>query len=328
MRVAGAEYSGREARARHGGTERDSKMDSGFPRGRWSCPDGDILVCEIAAGQIARIAPDGARTVVAARTGGGPNGAALGPDGRLWVCNNGGMEWFDRGGKLFPIGCARDYAGGSIQRIDLETGAVETVWRDCEGEPLKGPNDLVFDRTGGLWFTDNGKERGRVRDVTGLFYAPAGGGPVREAVWPLHAPNGVGLSPEEDRVYVAETETARLIAFDLEAPGVIAGSGGRTVRGHRGRCLHGAPGLQFFDSLAVEADGRICVATIHNGGITVIPPGRRRGGACADAGPGDHQHRLRRARSCAPPIVTLSMSGRLVSTEWARPGLPLNFLNR
>ena len=66
----------------------------------------------------------------------------------LWVCNNGGMEWFDRGGKLFPIGCARDYEGGSIQRVDLETGAVETVWRNCGGEPLKGPNDLVFDRDG------------------------------------------------------------------------------------------------------------------------------------------------------------------------------------
>ena len=305
-----------------------SEIASGlrFPEGPVVLPGGDILVCEIAAGRITRIASDGARSVVA-RTGGGPNGAALGPDGRLWVCNNGGMEWFDRDGKLFPIGCARDYEGGSIQRVDLETGAVETVWRDCGGEPLKGPNDLVFDRTGGLWFTDNGKDRGRLRDVTGLFYAPADGGPVREAVWPLHAPNGVGLSPEEDRVYVAETETARLIAFDLEAPGVIAGSGGRTVRGHRGRCLHGAPGLQFFDSLAVDADGRICVATIHNGGITVIPPD---GGAAehvpmpdpvttniAFGGPD-----LRTA------CITLSMSGRLVSTEWDRPGLPLNFLNR
>ena len=297
-----------------------------FPEGPVALPGGDVLVCEIAAGRITRIAPDGARTV-AAETGGGPNGAALGPDGRLWVCNNGGMEWYDRDGRLFPTGCARDYEGGSIQRIDLETGAVETVWRDCGGEPLKGPNDLVFDRTGGLWFTDNGKERGRVRDVTGLFYAPADGGPVREAVWPLHAPNGVGLSPEEDRVYVAETETARLIAFDLEAPGVIAGSGGKRVRGHRGRCLHGAPGLQFFDSLAVEADGRICVATIHNGGVTVIPPD---GGAAAHVPMPDPVTtniafggpELRTA------FITLSMSGRLVSAPWPRPGLPLNFLNR
>jgi len=297
-----------------------------FPEGPVALPGGDVLVCEIAAGRITRISPDGARTV-AAETGGGPNGAALGPDGRLWVCNNGGMEWYDRDGKLFPIGCAHDYEGGSIQRVDLETGEVQTVWRDCGGELLKGPNDLVFDRTGGLWFTDHGKERGRVRDVTGLFYAPADGNAVREVVWPLHGPNGVGLSPEEDRVYVAETEAARLIAFDLEAPGVIAGSGGKRVRGHRGRCLHGAPGLQFFDSLAVEADGRICVATIHNGGITVIPPD---GGAAehvampdpvttniAFGGPG-----LRTA------FVTLSMSGRLVSVPWARPGLPLNFLNR
>ena len=297
-----------------------------FPEGPVALPGGDVLVCEIAAGHVTRIAPDGARTV-AAETGGGPNGVALGPDGMLWVCNNGGMEWFDRDGRIFPIGCARDYEGGSIQRVDLETGTVETVWRDCEGEPLKGPNDLVFDRTGGLWFTDNGKERGRVRDVTGLFYAPADGGPVREAVWPLNAPNGVGLSPEEDRVYVAETQTARLIAFDLEAPGVIAGSGGKCVRGHRGRCLHGAPGLQYFDSLAVEADGRICVATIQNGGITVISP---------DGGAAEHvpmpdpvtTNIAFGGEGLRTAYITLSMSGRLVSLPWDRPGLPLNFLNR
>ncbi len=296
-----------------------------FPEGPVVLPGGDVLVCEIAAGRITRIAPDGARTV-AAKTGGGPNGAALGPDGKLWVCNNGGFEWFDRDGKIFPLGCARGYEGGSIQRVDLETGAVETVWRDCEGEPLKGPNDLVFDRTGGLWFTDHGKERGRVRDVTGLFYAPAGGGPVREVVWPLHGPNGVGLSPEEDRVYVAETESARLIAFDLEAPGVIAGSGGRRVRGHRGRCLHGAPGLQYFDSLAVEADGRICVATIHNGGVTVIPPD---GGAAAHVPMPDPvtTNIAFGGAGLSTAFVTLSMSGRLVSMPWPRPGLPLNFLN-
>ena len=297
-----------------------------FPEGPVALPGGDVLVCEIAAGRITHISPEGARTV-AAETGGGPNGAALGPDGRLWVCNNGGMEWYDRDGKLFPIGCARDYEGGSIQCVDLETGNVETVWRDCGGEPLKGPNDLVFDRTGGLWFTDHGKERGRVRDVTGLFYAPADGSAVREVVWPLHGPNGVGLSPEEDRVYVAETEAARLIAFDLEAPGVIAGSGGKRVRGHRGRCLHGAPGLQFFDSLAVEADGRICVATIHNGGITVIPP---------DGGTAEHvampdpvtTNIAFGGPGLGTAFITLSMSGRLVSVPWDRPGLPLNFLNR
>ena len=80
-----------------------SEIASGlrFPEGPVALPGGDILVCEIAAGRIARIAPDGARSV-AAETGGGPNGAALGPDGRLWVCNNGGMEWYDRDGKLFP----------------------------------------------------------------------------------------------------------------------------------------------------------------------------------------------------------------------------------
>ncbi len=297
-----------------------------FPEGPVALPSGDVLVCEIAAGRIARIRPDGARSVVA-ETGGGPNGAALGPDGKLWVCNNGGLAWHERDGRLFPIGAASDDAGGSIQRVDLETGAVETVWRDCEGEPLRAPNDLVFDRTGGFWFTDHGKQRGRGRDVTGLFYAPADGGPLREAVWPLHGPNGVGLSPAEDRLYVAETEAARLLAFELEAPGVIAGSGGRRIRGHRARCLHGAPGLQYFDSLAVDAEGRICVATIHNGGITIIEP---EDGAARHAPTPDPvtTNIAFGGEGLRTAYITLSMTGRLAATPWETPGLPLNFLNR
>ena len=294
-----------------------------FPEGPVALPNGDVLVVEIAAGRLTRISPEGGRTVVA-ETGGGPNGAAVGPDGRVYVCNNGGFEWHDRDGRLFPLGRARDYAGGAIQRIDLATGAVETLYTECDGEPLKGPNDIVFDAQGGFWFTDHGKEHGRLRDVTGLFHATPDGASIREVVWPLHGPNGVGLSPGEDVVYVAETESARIIAFDLESPGVVAGSGGRRIRGHRGRCVYGAPGRQYFDSLAVDADGNVCVATIRNGGITIVPPSGEgvRHVAMPDpittniafGGPD-----LRTA------FVTLSMSGRLVAADWERPGLGLNF---
>ena len=52
-----------------------------------------------------------------------------------------------------------EYIGGSIQRVDLATGKVETLFDTCGERPLKGPNDLVFDRHGGLWFTDLGKRR-------------------------------------------------------------------------------------------------------------------------------------------------------------------------
>ena len=56
------------------------------------------------------------------RDGSSPNGASVGPDGKVYVCNNGGFEWRERGGLTLPGNQAADYTGGSIQRVDLETG--------------------------------------------------------------------------------------------------------------------------------------------------------------------------------------------------------------
>ena len=57
-----------------------------FPEGPVALDDGSVLLVEIAAGTLTRIAADGTKTV-AARPGGGPNGAAIGPDGRGYVAN-------------------------------------------------------------------------------------------------------------------------------------------------------------------------------------------------------------------------------------------------
>jgi hypothetical protein len=71
--------------------------------------------------------------------GGGPNGAAIGPDGHCYVCNNGGFEWIESQGRTYPGAQPDDYQGGSIQRVNLETGQVQTLYTHCDDEPLKGP---------------------------------------------------------------------------------------------------------------------------------------------------------------------------------------------
>ena len=118
--------------------------------------DGTLLVVEIARGTLTRIATDGAKSVVA-DVGGGPNGAAIGPDGRCYVCNNGGLTFFEHAGRLLPGSLARDYSGGWIDAVDLETGRIERLYDECGGQPLNAPNDIVFDGAGGFWFTDLGK---------------------------------------------------------------------------------------------------------------------------------------------------------------------------
>ena len=159
---------------------------------------------------------------------------------------------------------------------------------------MKGPNDLVFDRQGGLWFTDLGKRRARDMDVGAVYYMKPGATEVTEQVFGMLPANGIGLSPDENTVYVAETPTARLWAFDLSAPGEVKP---RDViyRGERGKPIAGLGGYQMFDSLAVEASGNVCVATLISGCISVIAPDGTHRRAGADRRPRHHQHRVRRA---------------------------------
>ncbi len=295
-----------------------------FPEGPVASPEGSIVLAEIAAGRVTRIALDGAKSLVA-DTGGGPNGLALGPDGFLYLCNNGGCRWREWRGMMLPAGTPDEYVTGSIDRIDPATGSFETLYTMGMGAdgavPLQGPNDIVFDRHGGFWFTDNGKAQPRSKSICGVFYARTDGTLCREVIFPLDGPNGIGLSPDGRTLYVSETPPARLWAFDVVGPGEVALQPG--LRGMSGRCLYRAPGLALFDSLAVEANGNIAVATIGGGGITVIDPAGELVEFVATDDPfttnicwgGDD---LRTA------YVTLGGTGRLVKRRWARPGLRLD----
>lgn len=293
----------------------------GFPEGPVALPDGSVLVVEIEQGRLTRIFPDGQR-VTAAETGGGPNGAAVGPDGAIYVCNNGGFAWLRHDGLVRPGGQSADYRGGSIQRVDLRTGAVTTLYTECNGHPLHGPNDLVFDRAGGFYFTANGKRREREVDRGGIYYARPDGSSIREVVFPLPFPNGIGLSPDERTLYVAETETGRLWRYGIRAPGEVEHLAYPSPSG--GAYVWGSGAYQRLDSLKVEADGRIVVATLIRGGLTSVRPD----------GSGEEYHQLPDrsttnlcfgGHDMRTAFVTLSATGQLVKMRWPRAGLKLNF---
>lgn len=241
-----------------------------FPEGPVAMHDGSVLVVEIAAGRLSRVLPDG-RVETVAQLGGGPNGAALGPDGRCYVCNNGGFAWSERDGLLSPCGTAPDYIGGRIEVVDLRTGAATVLYGPVGPKGrLNGPNDLAFDAHGGFWFTDHGHTHRDSRDRGALYYARADGSSIERVVFPLEMPNGVALSPDGSELYVAETVTARLWAFRLTGPGRLDASS-RNLLGNPGRLVLGRGGFHLFDSIAVDAAGRIHVATIP-GEITVVEP--------------------------------------------------------
>jgi gluconolactonase len=292
-----------------------------FPEGPVAMDDGSIILVEIAAGRITRVQPDGTKETVA-EPGGGPNGLAIGPDGKLYVCNNGGFNYLDNNGMLVPNGIADDYSGGRIERIDLETGEVETLYKSGDfGCVLRGPNDIVFDAHGGFWFTDHGKVdyAKRCHDIVGIFYAKADGSHLEEVIFPSNNPNGVGLSPDGKALYAAETYTCRLMMFNITEPGKVAPDAGP---GGPGIPLYRPAGYKFFDSLGMEECGNICVATIGECGISVISPA----GELVEFVATDDIFTTNICWGGADmrtAYICLSGTGRLVKMEWPRPGLRL-----
>ena len=101
-----------------------------------------------------------------------------------------------------------------------------------------------------------------------IYYAQPDGSSIREVVFPSDSPNGIGLSPDGTRLYAAETHTGRLYAWNVTEPGEVE----RNTAGATGTVLCGLPGMQLFDSLGVDSDGNIVVATLVTGGLTVISP--------------------------------------------------------
>jgi len=295
-----------------------------FPEGPVAMDDGSVLLVEIARGTLSRVMPDG-RVAVVADLGGGPNGAAIGPDGAVYVCNNGGFRWHTELDCCHrPIGQAQDYSGGRIERVDLNTGRFERLYDTVDGLGLRGPNDIVFDAHGGFYFTDLGKVRDTELDRGGVFYGQPDGSAASVIARPVMTPNGIALSPDGCTLYYAETEGARVWAFDITAPGQVRKHAWPSPNG--ARMVTASPGghWQRFDSMAVDALGNLCVATLMHGGISIVSPD----GSMTSHVPLPDRFTTNicfGGRDRRTAYVTLSGSGRLIAIDdWPVPGLKLN----
>jgi gluconolactonase len=282
-----------------------------FPEGPIAMADGSVVLVEVQGQRLTRVRLDGRKEVLA-ETGGGPNGAAVGPDGAIWIANNGGAFFYPD-----------SYTGGYVQRYDLSSGELATVYEACDGQRLIAPNDLVFDAQGGLWFTDHGRPTAEGRIYGAVCHAAADGSVVTRQRPRLCSPNGIGLSPDERTLYVADTELGRLWAFEVTAPGVLAPQVGHFAVGRVVCALQ--DGLSL-DSLAVEAGGKVCAAAIGQtgGGIAVFDPAassaelvRIDEPICTNICFGGPDMR--------DAWITGSGTGRLYRCRWPRPGLKPNF---
>jgi gluconolactonase len=294
-----------------------------FPEGPLVTGDGGVIVSEMAAGQVTRVRPDGTTEIVA-RTGGGPNGLGRLPDGRLVVCQGGGSRWrsrpwpFDLPGSVdleLPAGPSDDALTPQVQTIAAD-GTVSTLTRSFIGvdgveRPLGRPSDLCVDGAGGFWMTDGGASHGRDRALTGMLYGAPGlepGTPLQEVLYPLEMPNGVTLSPDGTRLYATETRTRRVWEFTLGPRGVI-----ESARGFATVPSGGPMNFGGADGLCVDDKGRVVVATLGTGGVTVFSPD----GQIAGAHVLDDRMTTNAAfdMSNRSLVVTLATTGKVVTID-------------
>jgi gluconolactonase len=293
------------------------------PEGPVAMSDGSVLFVEIAGQRLSKVDKDGARSVIAELPG-GPNGAARGPDGSIYVCNAGHGGLRMTGASDEELAATGLVAG--IQKVDPVTGHAEFLYTECDGVPLSSPNDIVFDVTGNFWFTDFWGDA--------IYYAAPDGSRITRALDRIPNPNGIALSPGGDVLYWAQTFTRQVMRRRLSGPGQIIPSPGFGVRDLRRfgdidpyALLAGLPGAQELDSMAVDSAGTVCVGTLIEPGVTAISPD----GAVHRYTLPEHATDLVVTNIAfgGPDLtiafITLANTGRLISARWPRPGLRLEF---
>jgi len=215
-------------------------------------PSNAILRWKAGEGLTTYLSPSG-YTGAAPFTGREPgsNGLAFDSQGRLTFCQHG-----DR------------------RIVRLEKGGTLTVLADrYDGKRLNSPNDLTFKSNGDIYFTDPpfglpGAFGDPARDLSFQgVYRISRDGTLSLLTSEVRAPNGIGFSPDEKTLYVANADPARPVwfAFDVKPDGTL----GPARVFHDGSAWAAAgPGVP--DSLKVDVHGNVWAAAPR--GIYVFAP--------------------------------------------------------
>ena len=220
-----------------------------FPEGPVWLGTRRVAFTEI-RGQCVSLWHDGTLARVA-RTGGGANGATLGPDGALYVANNGGLSLGHDGRWTAP-----DAIPGRIQRVTL-AGEVSDVAVRLPGAPPNRPNDLCFGPDGLLYYTDPHNWEDLEHLGLGRVGRTTLDGRV-ELVAEIPAfPNGIAFGPD-DRLYVAQSVTQKILVMDAK-PGATPAVYATLPRG-------------YPDGFCFDASGRLYAAGSLGDVVLVFEP--------------------------------------------------------
>lgn len=214
--------------------EKVVKGDGGFMEGINFDRKGAIWMVSPMSGELLTVKGDKVKQV---KKYPGPVGAKFHKDGRLFITD----------------------ITGVIHAYDPKTGKSETAVSTYKSQALNGLNDLIFDKDGGLYFTEP-MGSSATNPVGRVFYLPAGSTEPVLFADKIAYPNGVAISADGSRVYISEFGKNRVLAVPAknappspETPYVFSQ-------------FEGGIGP---DGLAVDQEGNLYVAHFQAGQIVV-----------------------------------------------------------
>ncbi len=203
-----------------------------FPEGPAFDRDGNLFVVNVETGDISRISPEG-RVNTFVNTGGAPNGAKFHPNGDLFVA--------DRKKGIIAVSPNRK---------------IRLIADRYQGKVFNGPNDLIFDSRGNLYFTD--PHGSSAENPFGCLYRLSTDGQIACLASGLAFPNGLVLSRDERYLFVADTRKNRILRYVLVPP---------PFRSYVFSQLSGGWGP---DGMAFDVTGNLYVAHYGGGDVLVI----------------------------------------------------------
>jgi gluconolactonase len=204
--------------------------------------EGTLWLVEVLGGWLSRVEGDRVVRVAQASPDSQPQGAALHKDGRIFITDRRLGVW----------------------TYEPKSKKIDFLIRYYHGQPFKGPNDLTFDDDGNLYFTDAWQTG--ADDPTGaLFMADAASAyrKLTKLVGNLAMPNGVGIPPDGNSIYVSELRKNRnwRCPFDKNNGGLFS-------------CYVATHFLSGTgpDGMKIDEKGFVYQASFNSQGIYVVDP--------------------------------------------------------
>jgi gluconolactonase len=162
----------------------------------WSERDNCLYFVEWEADRVCAMREGKIGQVLQTIKGAGPSAVIQDKDGYLWVCL---------------------YSSGQVIQLNRQGNVLKSFNR-CQGQPFRGPNDLVADDKGGVYFTDSGNYnedwiKGKPQGA--IYYLDSSDNMIRLDAG-LCYPNGIALSPDRKKLYVNEHRKNRTLRYTIQ----------------------------------------------------------------------------------------------------------------